>query len=94
MQTKSSLEKSKCTLEGEVADLANELKVVTSSRQESDRRKKQAEFQVQELSARLQDVDSNRNELGEKTMRMQVTNLLCILNVILFNIIFSIIWTN
>lgn len=48
-KTKSSLEKSKQSLEAENADLASELRNVNSSRQENDRRRKQAESQIAEL---------------------------------------------
>lgn len=48
-KTKSVLEKAKSTLEAENADLATELRSVNSSRQENDRRRKQAESQISEL---------------------------------------------
>lgn len=48
-KARGSLEKSKQTLEAENADLATELRNVNSSRQENDRRRKQAESQIAEL---------------------------------------------
>lgn len=48
-KAKSVLEKAKATLEAENADLATELRTVNSSRQENDRRRKQAESQIAEL---------------------------------------------
>lgn len=48
-KARSALEKSKQTLEAENADLATELRNVNSSRQENDRRRKQAESQIAEL---------------------------------------------
>lgn len=48
-KSKITLEKSKQTLEAENADLATELRNVNSSRQENDRRRKQAESQIAEL---------------------------------------------
>lgn len=43
LQTKAALEKAKQGLEAENADLAVELKTVSSTRQECERRRKQAE---------------------------------------------------
>lgn len=51
-KARSSLEKAKSTLEAENADLATELRNVNSSRQENDRRRKQAESQIAELQVR------------------------------------------
>lgn len=51
-KTRSSLEKAKATLEAENADLATELRNVNSSRQENDRRRKQAESQIAELQVK------------------------------------------
>lgn len=48
-KAKAVLEKAKGTLEAENADLATELRSVNSSRQENDRRRKQAESQIAEL---------------------------------------------
>lgn len=48
-KNKIGLEKAKQTLEAENADLATELRSVNSSRQENDRRRKQAELQIAEL---------------------------------------------
>lgn len=47
-----SLEKVKATLEAENADLTTELRNVNSSRQENDRRRKQAESQIAELQVK------------------------------------------
>lgn len=51
-KARASLEKAKQTLEAENADLATELRNVNSSRQENDRRRKQAESQIAELQVR------------------------------------------
>lgn len=48
-KARSALEKAKQTLEAENADLATELRNVNSSKQENDRRRKQAESQIAEL---------------------------------------------
>lgn len=52
-KTKGTLEKAKQTLEAENADLATELRNVNSSRQENDRRRKQAESQIAELQVKF-----------------------------------------
>lgn len=46
---KAGLEKAKQTLEAENADLATELRNANQSKQENDRRRKQAESQIAEL---------------------------------------------
>lgn len=51
-KVKGTLEKSKQTLEAENADLATELRNINSSRQENERRRKQAETQIAELQVR------------------------------------------
>lgn len=48
-KVKTTLEKSKQSLEAENADLATELRNVNSSRQENDRRRKQAENLISDL---------------------------------------------
>lgn len=48
-KAKAVLEKTKASLEADNADLATELRSVNSSRQENDRRRKQAESQIAEL---------------------------------------------
>jgi myosin heavy chain 9/10/11/14 len=50
---KAGLEKAKSTLEAENADLATELRNVNQSRQENDRRRKQAESQISEIQVSL-----------------------------------------
>lgn len=52
-KVKGTLEKSKQTLEAENADLATELRNINSSRQENERRRKQAESQIAELQVRV-----------------------------------------
>lgn len=53
-KARAGLEKSKQTLEAENADLATELKNVNQSKQENDRRRKQAESQIAELQVRFE----------------------------------------
>lgn len=54
------LEKAKQALEAENADLATELKSAAAARAEGERRRKQAEAQLADLAAKLQDVDRSR----------------------------------
>lgn len=70
-KAKAVLEKSKGTLEAENADLATELRSVNSSRQENDRRRKQAESQIAELQVKLAEVERARSELQEKCTKLQ-----------------------
>jgi myosin protein heavy chain len=51
-KVKLALDKQKQTLEAENADLATELRNVNQSRQENDRRRKQAEQQFNEVQVR------------------------------------------
>lgn len=53
----AGLDKSKQTLEAENADMAQELRVVGAARTDAERRRKQAEQQLQEITARLQEVE-------------------------------------
>lgn len=62
-KAKAVLEKAKGTLEAENADLATELRSVNSSRQENDRRRKQAESQIAELQVRNRDDSKQRASL-------------------------------
>lgn len=55
-----ALEKAKQALEAENADLATELKSASAARVEGERRRKQAEAQLADLSAKLQDVERAR----------------------------------
>nr|NP_726506.1 zipper, isoform B [Drosophila melanogaster]AAM70805.1 zipper, isoform B [Drosophila melanogaster] len=70
-KAKTVLEKAKGTLEAENADLATELRSVNSSRQENDRRRKQAESQIAELQVKLAEIERARSELQEKCTKLQ-----------------------
>ncbi|KRG04564.1 uncharacterized protein Dmoj_GI19126, isoform B [Drosophila mojavensis] len=70
-KAKAGLEKAKGTLEAENADLATELRSVNSSRQENDRRRKQAESQIAELQVKLAEIERARSELQEKCTKLQ-----------------------
>lgn len=49
-----------------------ELQQVSAARQEADRKRKQAEQQIQEVSLRLADLDRTRGDLGDKAAKCQV----------------------
>jgi len=49
-----------------------ELKQVSSARQEGDRKRKQAEQQLQEVSMRLTELEKTRGDLGDKAAKYQV----------------------
>ncbi|XP_055920933.1 myosin heavy chain, non-muscle isoform X2 [Eupeodes corollae] len=70
-KAKTVLEKTKGTLEAENADLTTELRIVSSSRQENDRRRKQAEQQIAEMQAKLAEIERARSELQEKCTKLQ-----------------------
>lgn len=70
-KAKTVLEKAKSTLEAENADLTTELRIVSSSRQENDRRRKQAELQIAEMQAKLAEIERARSELQEKCTKLQ-----------------------
>ncbi|XP_055837169.1 myosin heavy chain, non-muscle isoform X5 [Episyrphus balteatus] len=70
-KAKTVLEKAKGTLEAENADLTTELRIVSSSRQENDRRRKQAELQIAEMQAKLAEIERARSELQEKCTKLQ-----------------------
>lgn len=72
MQNKAGLEKQKQTLEAENVDMANEIKQLTSGKQESERKRKQAEQQNQELSIRLADIEASKEEVDKKITKLQV----------------------
>ena len=72
LQGKAALEKQKQNLEAENVDMANEIKQLSSVRQESERKRKQADQQNQELTMRLAEVEMGRGEVGEKAVKLQV----------------------
>ena len=50
----------------------NELKQVSTGRQDADRKRKQAEQQLQEVSLRLTELEKTRGDLGDKAAKYQV----------------------
>ena len=59
-------------LEEERLNLTSELKSLQGGRMESDRGRKRAEGQLQELSARLGQADREREEREERLLKLQV----------------------
>lgn len=68
-----ALEKAKQVLEAENADLATELKSASAARAEGERRRKQAEAQLQEIAAKLQDVERVRYNTSLTLLRLDGT---------------------
>ena len=78
-RAKGALDKVKGSLEAENVDMANEIKQLSVGKQESERRRKQLDQQVQELTIRLAEVDRSRGDIGEKATKMQVRyNCYCV----------------
>ena len=71
-QNKAGLEKAKQHLEAENVDMANEIKQLSTARQESERKRKQAETQLQDYVIRLTELERNKGEVGEKVSKLQV----------------------
>lgn len=66
LQSKAGVDKVKSTLEAENQDLASDLKQVQMAKQESERKRKQAEAQLQEATIKLQETDRNKGDISEK----------------------------
>lgn len=79
-QARQSLEKAKAVLEEERQNLSSELKSLQTGRTESERGRKRAEGQLQELSARLAQADREREEREERVHKLQVGPNTLILN--------------
>lgn len=71
-QARQSLEKAKAVLEEERLNLTSELKTLQGGRMESERGRKRAEGQLQELTARLAQADREREEREERVHKLQV----------------------
>lgn len=72
VQARQSLEKAKMVLDEEKQSLSTELKSLQASRTESDRGRKRAESQLQELTMRLTQADQEREEREERVHKLQV----------------------
>lgn len=71
-QSRQSLDKAKAVLEEERMNLSAELKTLQGGRMESERGKKRAEGQLQELTARLSQAEREREEREERISKLQV----------------------
>uniref|UniRef100_A0A8C2L644 Myosin, heavy chain 14, non-muscle n=1 Tax=Cyprinus carpio TaxID=7962 RepID=A0A8C2L644_CYPCA len=69
---KRSLEKAKAVLEEERMNLSAELKTLQGGKMESERGRKRAEGQLQELNARLSQAERERGEREERLSKLQV----------------------
>jgi myosin protein heavy chain len=65
------LEKVKSQLEAENADLTTELRSVGASRQECERRRKQAESQLVELQSKFVELDRSRADVTDRFAKLQ-----------------------
>uniref|UniRef100_A0A673HYB4 Myosin-10-like n=1 Tax=Sinocyclocheilus rhinocerous TaxID=307959 RepID=A0A673HYB4_9TELE len=70
--TSNSLEKAKAVLEEERMNLSAELKTLQGGKMESERGRKRAEGQLQELNARLAQAEREREEREERLSKLQV----------------------
>lgn len=71
LQTRAQLEKTKSLLEAENQDMVNEMKQIQMAKQESERKRKQAEQQVAEITIRLQELERLKGDQGDKLSRQQ-----------------------
>ena len=69
------MDKMKQTLESENVDMANEIKQLTASKQESERKRKQLETAVQEANIKYVEIERSRSDLIEKVQKLQVSLL-------------------
>ena len=53
--------------------MANEIKQISAARQESERKRKQAENQLQDSAVRLAELERGKGDLSDKTGRLQVS---------------------
>ncbi|KAG9510218.1 Myosin heavy chain, non-muscle, partial [Fragariocoptes setiger] len=65
-KARAALEKSKATLEAENADMASDIKMLNTQKQEMERRRKQMEIAVQELSTKYAESERQRLEIEDK----------------------------
>ncbi len=53
--------------------MANEIKQLVAGKQESERKRKQAESQLQEVSIRLQEVERSKGDIGDRANKVTVS---------------------
>ncbi|XP_073667748.1 uncharacterized protein myh14 isoform X5 [Paramisgurnus dabryanus] len=70
-RSRQSLEKAKAVLEEERINLSAELKTLQGGKMESERGRKRAEGQLQEVTARLSQAEREREEREERISRLQ-----------------------
>ncbi|XP_023930461.1 myosin-10-like [Lingula anatina] len=70
-RAKANVDKAKSTLEAENIDMANEIKQLSTARQEAERKRKQAESQLQEISLRLAEAEQAQEEQASKLSQLQ-----------------------
>ncbi|XP_044844690.1 myosin-10-like [Mauremys mutica] len=70
-RVKGTLEKVKQTLEGEKAELVQEVKGLQAARLDSDQRRKKLEGQVQELQIRASEAERAKAELADRVAKLQ-----------------------
>uniref|UniRef100_A0A8C1VUW2 Myosin, heavy chain 14, non-muscle n=1 Tax=Cyprinus carpio TaxID=7962 RepID=A0A8C1VUW2_CYPCA len=71
-RSRQSLEKTKAILEEERMNLSSELKTLQGGKMESERGRKRAEGQLQEVNARLAQAEREREEREERLGKLQV----------------------
>lgn len=71
-QSRQSLEKAKAVLEEERGNLTAEIKTLQGGKMESERARKRAEGQLQELTARLAQAEREREEREDRLHKLQV----------------------
>ena len=54
--------------------MANEIKQLNAAKQESERRRKQAEAQLQEVTIKLSETDRSKEDMAEKITKMSVSD--------------------
>ncbi|XP_053109441.1 myosin-9 [Hemicordylus capensis] len=71
-RVKVNLEKAKQALEGERAELSNEVKVLLQAKGDSEHKRKRTETQLQELQVKFAEGERVRTELAERVNKLQV----------------------
>lgn len=71
-KAKQQLEKAKTALESEKTDIVNELKTAQASKAESEKRRKQAENQLIDVTTRFAELEKIKNDSTEYVNKVQV----------------------
>ena len=59
-------------MEAENQDMANDLKQLTMAKQESERKRKQQDGQLSEMTIKLAELDRSKTDASEKLAKVQV----------------------